>query len=300
MVDGFRVIDLNVDDQTVPIILEAGSDKINDPSDLVNLYVRTSSGAVVPLSSVVTLNERGVAGQLDRRLQRRAIEVDVEVKPGVALQTAIDDLMSVANEVLPEDISVITRGEAAALDEATRDTLLSYGFALLVVFLVLVAQFESVTSAVVIMTIVPFGLAAAIFSLFMTGTSLNIYSQVGLVMLIGLIAKNGILLVEFADQLRDQGYAVREAIMEAAHTRIRPIAMTLVSTVIGALPLILASGPGSEAREAVGWVVFGGLGLAAIFTLYLTPVVYLGIARWAKPRAAARQRLEAELADLQH
>ena len=300
MVDGFRVIDLNVDDQTVPIILEAGSDKINDPSDLVNLYVRTSSGAVVPLSSVVTLNERGVAGQLDRRLQRRAIEVDVEVKPGVALQTAIDDLMSVASEVLPQDVSIITRGEAAALDEATRDTLLSYGFALLVVFLVLVAQFESVTSAVVIMTIVPFGLAAAIFSLFMTGTSLNIYSQVGLVMLIGLIAKNGILLVEFADQLRDQGYAVREAIMEAAHTRIRPIAMTLVSTVIGALPLILASGPGSEAREAVGWVVFGGLGLAAIFTLYLTPVVHLGIARWAKPRAAARQRLEAELADLQH
>ena len=298
MVDGYRVIDLNVDDQTVPIILEAGANKINDPSDLVNLYVRTSGNAVVPLSSVVTLEERGVAGQLDRRLQRRAIEIDAEVQPGVALQTAIDDLMALGESVLPADISVITRGEAAALDEATRDTLMSYGFALLVVFLVLVAQFESVTSAIVIMLIVPFGLAAAIFSLYMTGTSLNIYSQVGLVMLIGLIAKNGILLVEFADQLRDQGYAVREAIVEAAHTRIRPIAMTLVSTVIGALPLILASGPGSEAREAVGWVVFGGLGLAAIFTLYLTPIVYLGIAPWAKPRAAARQRLEAELAEM--
>lgn len=298
MVDGYRVIDLNVDDQTVPIILEAGANKINDPSDLVNLYVRTSGNAVVPLSSVVTLEERGVAGQLDRRLQRRAIEIDAEVQPGVALQTAIDDLMALGESVLPADISVITRGEAAALDEATRDTLMSYGFALLVVFLVLVAQFESVTSAIVIMMIVPFGLAAAIFSLYMTGTSLNIYSQVGLVMLIGLIAKNGILLVEFADQLRDQGYAVREAIVEAAHTRIRPIAMTLVSTVIGALPLILASGPGSEAREAVGWVVFGGLGLAAIFTLYLTPIVYLGIAPWAKPRAAARQRLEAELAEM--
>jgi len=299
MVDGFRVVDLNVDDQTVPIVLEAGADKINDPSDLVNLYVRTGSNAVVPLSSVVRLEERGVAGQLDRRLQRRAIEVDVEVQPGIALQTAIDDLMGLAAEVLPADVSVITRGEAAALDEATRDTLMSYGFALLVVFLVLVAQFESITSAVVIMTIVPFGLAAAIFSLFMTGTSLNIYSQVGLVMLIGLIAKNGILLVEFADQLRDQGLGVREAIIEAAHTRIRPIAMTLVSTVIGALPLILASGPGSEAREAVGWVVFGGLGLAAIFTLYLTPVVYLGIARLAKPRATARKQLEAELARLE-
>ena len=118
-------------------------------------------------------------------------------------------------------------------------------------------------------------------------------------MLIGLIAKNGILLVEFADQLRDQGYGVREAITEAAHTRLRPIAMTLVSTVFGALPLILASGPGSEAREAVGWVVFGGLGLAAVFTLYLTPVVYLAIAPMAKPRATSRKRLEAELTHLQ-
>lgn len=298
MVDGWRVVDLNVDDQTVPIVLEAGSDKINDPSDLVNLYVRTGSNAVIPLSSVVTLSERGVAGQLDRRLQRRAIEVDAEVTSGVPLQTALDDLLGLAEEILPPEITVITRGEAAALDEATRDTLLSYGFALLVVFLVLVAQFESLTSAIVIMTIVPFGLAAAIFALFMTGTSLNIYSQVGLVMLIGLIAKNGILLVEFADQLRDQGHSVRDAITEAAHTRLRPIAMTLVSTVFGALPLILATGPGSEAREAVGWVVFGGLGLAAVFTLYLTPVVYLAIARLAKPRATARKQLEAELAKL--
>jgi multidrug efflux pump subunit AcrB len=298
MVDGLEVVDLNVDDQSVPIILEAGSDKIDDPSDLVNLYVRTNNDVLVPLSSVVTLDERGVAGQLDRRAQRRAIEVDVEVAPGVALQTAVDDLLALAKDVLPEDISVITRGEAATLDETTRDTLLTYGFALLVVFLVLVAQFESLMSAVVIMTIVPFGLAAAVFALFLTGTSLNIYSQVGLVMLIGLIAKNGILLVEFADQLRDEGKSVRDAIAGAAHTRMRPITMTLVSTVFGALPLILAAGPGAEARSAVGWVVFGGLGMAAVFTLYLTPVVYLGIARFAKPRASARERLEAELSEV--
>ena len=167
---------------------------------------------------------------------------------------------------------------------------------MLLVFLVLVAQFEGVTSALVIMAIVPFGLAAAICALFLTGTSLNIYSQVGLVMLIGLIAKNGILLVEFADQLRDRGYAVREAIEEAARIRLRPIVMTLVSTVLGALPLILASGPGSEARSAVGWVVFGGMGLATVFTLYLTPVAYLGIARFAKARAASGERLHQELA----
>ncbi len=295
MVDGVEIVDLNVDDQTVPIILEAGSDKINDPGDLVNLYVRTVTGELIPLSSVVTLEERGVAGQLDRRAQRRAIDISVEVNPNVAMQTAVDDLLALAEEVLPSTISVITRGEAAALDETTRDTLITYGFALLIVFLVLVAQFESLASAAVIMTIVPFGLAAAIFALFLTGTSLNIYSQVGLVMLIGLIAKNGILLVEFADQLRDEGHSVRDAIAGAAHARLRPIAMTLVSTIFGALPLIIATGPGAEARAAVGWVVFGGLGMAALFTLYLTPVIYLGLARFAKPRAAAKQRLEAEL-----
>jgi len=240
---------------------------------------------------VVSLEEHGVAGQLDRRLQRRAIELDVELNPGVALQTAVDELLALGREVLPSDVTLVTRGEAAALDEANRDTLATYGFALLVVFLVLVAQFEGVMSAVVIMTIVPFGLAAAIFALFLTGTSLNIYSQVGLVMLIGLIAKNGILLVEFADQLRDAGQHVREAVTEAARTRLRPIAMTLVSTVFGALPLILASGPGAEARSAVGWVVFGGMGLATVFTLYLTPLVYLGLAGFAKPRSQAGNQL---------
>ena len=296
MVDGARIVDLNADDQTVPIILEAGADKIRDPSDLVNLYVRTRSGALVPLSSIVRLDERGVASQLDRREQRRAIEIDVEIQPGFAMQTAVDDLFKLADEVLPDSVTLITRGEAAALAETNRETLITYGFALLIVFLVLVAQFEGVTSALVIMAIVPFGLAAAVCALFLTGTSLNIYSQVGLVMLIGLIAKNGILLVEFADQLRDRGYAVREAIEEAARIRLRPIVMTLVSTVLGALPLILASGPGSEARSAVGWVVFGGMGLATVFTLYLTPVAYLGIARFAKARAASGKRMRQELA----
>ena len=297
MVDGSRIVDLNADDQTIPIILEAGSDKIRDPSDLVNLYVRTRNGALVPLSSIVRLDERGVAGQLDRREQRRAIEIDVEIQPGFAMQRAVDDLFEIAANILPSNVTLVTRGEAAALAETNRETLFTYGFALLIVFLVLVAQFEGVTSALVIMTTVPFGLAAAICALFMTGTSLNIYSQVGLVMLIGLIAKNGILLVEFADQLRDQGYAVRAAIEEAARIRLRPIVMTLISTILGALPLILASGPGSEARAAVGWVVFGGMGLATVFTLYLTPLAYLGIARFASARAAAGERLAQEMAE---
>ena len=145
------------------------------------------------------------------------------------------------------------------------------------------------------MLTVPFALAAAVYALFFTGTSLNIFSQIGLVMLIGLMAKNGILVVEFADQLRAEGKSVRAAIEEAAIIRLRPIAMTLISTVLGALPLILATGAGAQARVSIGWTVFGGLGLAAAFTLFLTPVVYLGLARFGSPRAAAEARLASEL-----
>jgi len=295
MVDGLRIVDLNVDDQTVPISLESGSAQIDDPSDLTNLYLRNSLGQLVTLSSVVNLEEHGVAGQLDRRLQRRAIEFNVEIAPGETMQSTLDELFLLAEETLPDHITMIPRGEAATLGQTQSDTLITFAFALLIVFLVLVAQFESLMSALVIMITVPFGLAAAVFALFITNTSLNIYSQIGLVMLIGLIAKNGILLVEFADQCRDRDATVVDAIREAAEVRLRPIAMTLISTVLGALPLILASGPGSEARSAVGWVVFGGLGLAALFTLYLTPVLYLGLARFTKPRGTARARLDQEL-----
>ena len=297
MIDGLDVIDLSVGDQAVPIILEAGADDIDEPSDLVNLYVRSDGGALIPMSSVVELVEGGVASQLDRQAQRRAIRVDLDVAQGIALQSAVDEARSIAADTLPPGIELLTVGEAAELEDAKRDTFLTYGFALLVVFLVLVAQFESLASAAVIMFIVPFGLAAAVFALFLTGTSLNIYSQVGLVMLIGLIAKNGILLVEFADQQRDRGLSVREAITTSARVRLRPVAMTLVSTILGALPLILSTGPGAEARNAVGWVVFGGLGLAALFTLYLTPVAYLGIARFSRPRGTAAESLDAELTE---
>ncbi|HCJ38984.1 MAG TPA: multidrug transporter AcrB [Halieaceae bacterium] len=295
MVDGVRVVDLNGRDQSIPVVLKAGRNRIQGPNDLVNLFVRSQTGQLIPLASLVTVVEEGVPDELRRLYQRRSISIDMQSVDGVALQTAVDDLTALAQEVVPPSITVVPEGEAARLGESRRDSFYAYGLALLIVFLVLVAQFESLTSALVIMTIVPFGLAAAIFALFITGTSLNVYSQVGLVMLIGLIAKNGILLVEFADQRRDAGANVRDAIEDAANIRLRPIAMTLISTVLGALPLILSSGPGSEAREAVGWVVFGGLGLTAFFTLFLTPVIYLAIARFSKPRADARMKLEQEL-----
>tara|TARA_R110002012_G_scaffold91128_3_gene222219 strand:+ start:368 stop:3511 length:3144 start_codon:yes stop_codon:yes gene_type:complete len=294
-IDGFEVADLNIRDESIPIRLEAMGGAIDDPSDLINLYVRTDKGALVPISSLVTLKEEGVANELDRHVQRRSVEIDADLKPGMPLADAIRDVQALADEILPDDVGLILLGEAQALEETQQEVLITYAIAVIVVFLVLVAQFESVTSAAIVVLTVPFGIAAAIYALLLTGTSVNIYSQIGLVMMIGLMAKNGILVVEFADQLRDAGFTVRQAAERAALVRLRPIAMTMISTILGGLPLILSTGPGAEARGAIGWIVFGGLGLAAAFTLYLTPVLYVALAGLSSARANAAGKLDQEL-----
>ncbi|KFZ31829.1 multidrug transporter AcrB [Pseudidiomarina salinarum] len=294
-INGDDVADLNIGDQAVPIMLQAERTQINDPSDLANLYVGSATGELVPLSSLATIVEEGVAAELERRKQRRAIEIDMEMPTELALEDVVETLQELAAEHLPDDIGMVLLGEAEAYQETAREVTMTYVLAFVIVLLVLAAQFESLNSAVVVMATVPFGIAAAFFALFVTGTSINIFSQIGLVMLIGLIAKNSILLVEFADQLRDQGQDVRQAIENAAEIRLRPIMMTLVSTLLGALPLILSIGAGAEARNSIGWVVFGGLAFAVLFTLYLTPVIYLGLARFSKPRADETNRLEREM-----
>ncbi|MDX1678919.1 efflux RND transporter permease subunit, partial [Arsukibacterium sp.] len=294
-INGDDLADLNVGDQSVPIILQAAASSVTDPSDLANLYVGSRLGGLVPLSSLATISEEGVAAELERQAQRRAIEMEMQLPPDLPLDQAVEQLRSLAQQSLPSNIGLVFLGEALTFEETAREVTMTYVLAFIIVLLVLAAQFESANSAVVVMATVPFGIAAALFTLFLTGTSINIYSQIGLVMLIGLLAKNAILLVEFADQLRDRGYSVRKAVEEAAQIRLRPIAMTLLSTLLGGLPLILSTGAGAEARNAIGWVVFGGLGIAVVFTLYLTPVLYLALARFAKPRADESNRLEREL-----
>ncbi|MFI8665075.1 efflux RND transporter permease subunit [Qipengyuania sp. NPDC077410] len=298
MVGGDEIVDLNVGDQAVPIFLTSQATTITNPSDLRNLYVRTEGDALVPMSSITQIVEQGVAAELNRTAQRRAIEVEADIAEGTPLQDAIDEIERLAAETVADDTDMILQGDAESLEETSNDVLLTYLFALVIVFLVLVAQFESLTSALVVLLTVPFALVAAILALFLSGISLNIYSQIGLVMLIGLMAKNGILIVEFADQLRHQGRTIREAVEEATAIRLRPIAMTLISTVVGAVPLILASGAGAEARQSIGWVIFGGLGIAGVFTLFLTPVIYLGVARFGKPRSVDLAKLQEEIDDI--
>ncbi|MEL6575266.1 MAG: efflux RND transporter permease subunit [Pseudomonadota bacterium] len=296
LIDEEEIAELTVNDEAIPVFLQSAEGAVRDPTDLLNLNVRSTDGRLVPLLQLVSFAEEGVAAELDRHGQRRAIEIDATVAPELTMAEAVAATRALAREALPGEIGLLFLGEAATLEETSSALAATYVIALVVVFLVLVAQFESLTSALVVMVTVPFGVAAAILALWLTGTTVNIFSQIGVLMLIGIMAKNSILLVEFADQLRDQGARVAAAASRAASARLRPIAMTLVSTVLAGLPLILGGGPGAEARAAIGWVIFGGLGLATLFTLFLTPAVYILIAGLARPRAAQAARLEAELA----
>ncbi|MEM9495176.1 MAG: efflux RND transporter permease subunit [Pseudomonadota bacterium] len=298
MADEVRAAEIFVGDNIIDVLVSGAGKPVNDPTDLENIFVRTGDGSIVPMSSVATVREEAVASNLRREQRRRAVPVTASLTDGARLGDAVVEMREVASEVLAGSLSVALLGEARLLDDSSNATLMVFGFAGLIVFLVLAAQFESFISALIIMVTVPFGLAAAFYAIQLTGGSINYYSQIGLVLLIGIMAKNGILIVEFANKLRDQGESVSEAIEHASITRLRPVLMTAISTLLGGAPLILGSGAGAEARAALGWVVVGGLGFATLFTLFLTPVAYKLLAGLSRPRAAEGQLVEAELAEM--
>ncbi|ODT71430.1 MAG: multidrug transporter AcrB [Pelagibacterium sp. SCN 63-23] len=295
MIDGANVGNVFINDTSYSVRLVSTSNPVNDPRDLETLFVRTGDGRYVPMATIATLEESAVPPSLRREQQRRAVSVSASLEEGMALGDAYAQLQTIAAPILPEGTSILPLAEAKTLGEANNALLLTFGFALVIILLVLAAQFESFWSAIIVMTTVPFGLAAGLYAILLTGGSLNIFSQIGLVLVVGIMAKNGILIVEFANQLRDRGLGVREAIEEASNIRLRPVMMTVIATIIGGVPLVLASGAGSEARAALGWVMVGGLSFAAISTLYLTPVAYLLLARFSKPKVEEEARLEREL-----
>ncbi len=295
LLDGRDLGTFNIGDERIEIRAMAPEGMIQDPAGLDRIQLRTNSGRMVPLSSLVSFEEVAVAPNLQRQDQRRAVPMSATLAPDTDLRQAMDRVTELASEVLPPGMTILFTGEAKELDQASSGVMQTFAFAMLVVLLVLAAQFESFVSAVILIATVPFGLAAAVFAMVLTGGSLNIYSQIGLILLVGLMAKNGILIVEFANQLRDQGQSVREAIRNASIIRLRPVVMTMIATILGGLPLILGSGAGSEARQALGWVVVGGLAIATFATLFITPVVFDLLARFSRPRAAEEQRLEREL-----
>ncbi|MFD2646967.1 efflux RND transporter permease subunit [Devosia albogilva] len=295
MVDGSDIGNVFIDDKSYTVRMVSTTNPVNDPRDLETLFVRAGDGRYVPMSTIASITESAVPPSLRREEQRRAVTVTASLEDGLALGDAYQQLQEIARPLLPEGTSIIPLAEAKTLGDATNGLFLTFGFALVIILLVLAAQFESFWSAIIVMATVPFGVAASLYALLVTGGSLNIFSQIGLVLVVGIMAKNGILIVEFANQLRDRGLSVAEAIEQASNIRLRPVMMTMIATILGGVPLVLAQGAGAEARAALGWVIVGGLGFAAISTLYLTPVAYLLLARFSKPKAEEEARLETEL-----
>jgi multidrug efflux pump len=276
-----------------PVIVQARAEDRRTPTDLANIFVRAeTSGELVPLTALVELEERAAAPSLRRYDRLPSITISAVLNDGYDLGSGIRFMQEVAAETLPAEATLGFAGQSQVFLETSGGIFIVFAFALLIVFLVLAAQFESFVHPLIILLTVPLGVAGALLSLWLTGLSLNVYSQIGIVLLIGLMAKNGILMVEFANQLRDEGRSVREAILEGAAIRLRPILMTVISTILGALPLALATGAGAESRVAIGVVVIGGLGLASLLTLFVTPVLYDLLARFARPTGAVARELE--------
>lgn len=271
--------------------LVATTNPINDPTDLENIFMKTTDGRYVPMSSIASVVEKAVPPQLDRETRQRSVSITTNLRDDFALGDAYKAAQEIAAPLLPPGSHIIPLAEASTLSETSSGLAMVFGFAIIIILLVLAAQFESFVSALIVMATVPLGLGCAVFAMLLTGTSLNVYSQIGLVLLVGIMAKNGILIVEFADQLRDKGLSVREAIEEASNIRLRPVCMTMICAVLGGVPLILASGAGAEARVALGWVIVGGLGLATIATLYVTPVAYLLLDASRSPRQRKKRGL---------
>lgn len=298
MIDGSDIGTIFINDESYSVRMLSTSHPVNDPRDLETLFVRTGDGRYVPMSTIATITEAPVPPSLRREQQRRAVTVTASLEDGLALGDAYNELQTIAAPLLAPGTAIIPLAEAKTIGEANNALFLTFGFALVIILLVLAAQFESFWSAIIVMATVPFGVAAGLWAILLTGGSLNIFSQIGLVLVVGIMAKNGILIVEFANQLRDRGMSVAEAIEQASNIRLRPVLMTMIATILGGVPLVLASGAGAEARAALGWVIVGGLGFAAIATLYLTPVAYLLLARFSKPKSEEEARLEREFEEI--
>ena len=279
-----------------PVILEGIKTENQTPSDLTNIYVRSNrTGLLIPLSNLVTLKETASAPNLRRFNRMRSITLTANLKPGFSLGQALDFLEQTAREILPDDAAIDFKDESKNFKEAGNSIYFVFVLALVTVFLVLAAQFESFRHPFVILLTVPFAMVGALLGLYLTGQTINIYSQIGLIMLVGLATKNGILIVEFANQLRDQGVEFTEALLDASRKRLRPIVMTSLTTIMGSIALIVGSGAGAETRFVLGIVIIFGVSIATFFTLFVVPVAYLVIARnSSSPKAVQNLRLAIE------
>jgi multidrug efflux pump len=266
------------------VVVQMEDDKRQQPTDLTSIYLRSASGELVQLSNIVQLRETVAPKELNHFNKFRAAVINGNVGPGYSLGDVLDQIDRIVAEELPPGVLTDLDGQSREFRETGVEMYITLALALVFIYLVLAAQFESFVGPFVIMLTVPLAFTGALLAMWINaklgnGGSLNVYSRIGLVMLVGLITKNGILIVEFTNQLRRKGLEKFEAVVEACTLRLRPILMTTLATVLGALPLALSSGAGSEARQAIGWVVVGGMSLGTLLTLFVIPVFYTLIVR---------------------
>ncbi|MFT7287596.1 MAG: multidrug efflux pump [Halieaceae bacterium] len=283
----------SIDGEEYPVIVQLEEDQRVTPDDIGNIRVRGSGGALMQLSNLLQTESVGGIATLNHYNRLRSVTINATLAEGTSLGDALAILEKSVDEHLPAAAKVDYRGQSLDYKESTGDIYFAFGLALLVLFLVMAAQFESFVHPAVIMVTVPLALVGGFAGLLLMGMTFNLFSQIGMLMLIGIATKNGILLVEFINQVRDDGVDFDEAIVRASVLRLRPVLMTAVSTIVGALPLVLMEGPGSGSRNVLGIVVLFGVSVATLFTLYLVPAIYRLVARGTGSPEAIARRMEA-------
>jgi multidrug efflux pump len=286
------------DNKLYDVILRLDPGDRSTPSDITGLQVRGRNGALVPLDAVTRVEERIGPRQLNHYNRVRSFTLSASMAPGFTLGQALDSLNAAAREVLPPASTVDLAGESREFRESGSALYFAFALALIFVFMVLAAQFESLVHPFTVLLAVPLAVTGALTALWLTGSTLNVYSQIGMILLIGLVSKNSILLVTYANDLRQQGHDALSAMREAGRIRLRPILMTSVAAVFGVLPIALGLGAGAGSRRPLGYSIIGGLVVSTLLTLYLVPAVFVVLERLRERRASlatlpARAQLEA-------
>jgi multidrug efflux pump len=299
---GSRQVTTYIDEgQEYDILLEGERDAQRTPTDIQNIYVRSErTGELIPLSNLVQLEEFADSTTLNRYNRVRSITLEANLADGYSLGEALSHLEGLVEEHLPSNAIIDYKGQSRDYKFTGESLLFIFMLGVMVVFLVLAAQFESWIHPFIIMLTVPLAMTGALFGMYLTGQTLNLYSQIGLIMLVGLSAKNGILIVEFANQLRDQGREFHQALIEASDTRFRPIIMTGITTAAGSVPLLMSTGPGTETRYVIGVVTLFGVIASTLFTLFIVHLSLELVGRRTSPPKAVSQQLEKELEGSSH
>jgi multidrug efflux pump len=261
-------------DKQYQVLGQVDREKRDDPSDIKDLYVRNNKGNMIQLDNIISIEEQSSPPQYYHYNRYQSATVSAGLAPGKTIGDGIDAMNKIAKEVLDDSFKTALTGASRDFSESSSNILFAFVLALVLIYLLLAAQFESFIEPIIIMLTVPMALSGALFSLWYFNQTLNIFSEIGMIMLIGLVTKNGILIIEFTNQLRKKGLKVKEALIEASTARLRPILMTSLATILGALPIAMALGAGSKSRMGMGIVIIGGLLLSMILTLFVIPAMY--------------------------